>query len=112
MEIPSYPKIVKRPMDLSTMRRKLENQDYATAQQFHNDFKLMIKNCMLFNPVGTPVCSAGHELDRLFDEKWRGLPPLRPVQLSEDEDDGDDGEDSEAERLREFTLSVRVPVFI
>ncbi|KAJ2920262.1 hypothetical protein MD484_g55, partial [Candolleomyces efflorescens] len=100
MEIPSYPKIVKRPMDLSTMRRKLENQDYATAQQFYNDFKLMIKNCMLFNPVGTPVCSAGQELDRVFDEKWRGLPPLRPVQLSDDEDDGDDGEDSEAERLR------------
>ncbi|RXW24743.1 hypothetical protein EST38_g1124 [Candolleomyces aberdarensis] len=100
MELPTYPKVVKRPMDLSTMRRKLENHDYLTAQQFYNDFKLMIKNCMLFNPIGTPVCTAGQELDRLFEEKWRSLPPLRPVQLSEDEDDGDDGEDSEAERQR------------
>ncbi|TEB39309.1 Bromodomain-containing protein [Coprinellus micaceus] len=99
MELPSYPKIVKKPMDLSTMRRKLDNRDYPTAQRFYDDFKLMIKNCMLFNPVGTPVCTAGQELEKVFLEKWRNLPPLRPV-ISDDEDDEDDGNDSDADRLR------------
>ncbi|KAF5337245.1 hypothetical protein D9611_003243 [Ephemerocybe angulata] len=100
MELPTYPKIVKKPMDLSTMRRKLDNREYPTAQRFYDDFKLMIKNCMLFNPVGTPVCTAGQELQRVFEEKWRHLPPLRPVQVSDDEDDDDDGDDSDADRLR------------
>ena len=106
MELPTYPKIVKRPMDLSTMRRKLENRDYPNAQRFYDDFKLMIKNCMLFNPIGTPVCTAGQELDKVFNEKWRNLPPLRPVQHhavsdDDDDDDMDDGDDSDAERMRE-----------
>lgn len=109
MELPTYPKIVKRPMDMSTMRRKLENHDYPTAQRFYDDFKLMIKNCKLFNPVGTPVCTAGQELDRVFEEKWRQLPPLHPVQVSDDDDDDDlDDLEYEAERLREYYLAPSI----
>ena len=77
-------------MDLSTMRKKLDAGEYSTAEKFHEDFKLMIRNCFTFNPVGTPVNTAGQELQRVFDEKWRNLPSLRPAVMSEDEDDEDD----------------------
>lgn len=98
LEIPSYPKIVKRPMDLSTIRKKLDAGDYDTAQNFYDDFKLMIRNCFTFNPSGTPVNIAGQDLQRLFDEKWRGLPPLQAPEPSEDEEE--DEEDSDDERRR------------
>ncbi|KAH6917622.1 hypothetical protein BKA70DRAFT_1215831 [Coprinopsis sp. MPI-PUGE-AT-0042] len=104
LELPSYPKIVKRPMDLSTMKKKLDNGDYPNPQKFLEDFKLMIRNCMAFNPSGTPVCTAGQQLQKLFDEKWRGLPPLRPPPVSEDEDEDEEDEDSDAERQRAITL--------
>jgi|ERR1700730_13265597 Bromodomain len=98
LEIPTYPKVVKKPMDMSTMRKKLESHEYPNASKFYDDFKLMIRNCFLFNPAGTPVNQAGIELQRLFDDKWKNLPPLRDV--SDDDDDDDDEEDTDEERTR------------
>ncbi|KAL6304232.1 Bromodomain-containing protein [Sparassis latifolia] len=99
MEIPSYPKVIKKPMDLSTMRKKLQNGEYLTAEKFRDDFKQMIRNCATFNPPGNPVHEAGKSFDRLFDEKWANLPSLHSHEVSEDEYD-DDEEDSEDDRAR------------
>lgn len=98
MEIPSYPKIVKKPMDLSTIRRKIDNQEYQTADKFFEDFKLMIRNCFLFNPAGTLVNQAGIELQRLFDEKWKGLPPIRDTSDDDEEEEFDEEFDSDRQR--------------
>lgn len=87
-------------MDLSTIRKKLDSGEYDTAQSFYDDFKLMIRNCFTFNPAGTPVNLAGQELQRLFDEKWKGLPPLQTHEASEEDEDE---EDSDEERRRTFT---------
>ncbi|CAA7264706.1 unnamed protein product [Cyclocybe aegerita] len=104
MELPHYPRIVKKPMDLSTIRKKLDNGDYETAQNFYDDFKLMIRNCFLFNPSGTPVNIAGQELQRLFDEKWKNLPPLHLPAPPESDDDDEPEEDSDDERQRKIAL--------
>lgn len=101
MGLPTYPRIVKKPMDLATIRKKLDNQEYPTAQKFYDDFKLMIRNCFLFNPSGTPVNLAGSELQRLFDEKWKNLPPLH--EASEEEED--DEEESEEEHQRAWLFN-------
>lgn len=74
----------------------MEQHEYQTASSFYDDFKLMIRNCFTFNPAGTPVNQAGQELQRLFDEKWKHLPPDL---MSEDDEDEED-EDSEEERNR------------
>jgi hypothetical protein len=100
LEIPAYPKVVKKPMDLSTMKKKLDSREYPNAQKFYDDFKLMIRNCFAFNPAGTPVNQAGIELQRLFDDKWRNLPPLH--EISDDDAEDVDEDDSEAERLRAY----------
>ncbi|KAF8213316.1 Bromodomain-containing protein [Mycena galopus ATCC 62051] len=92
LDIPSYPKIVKKPMDLSTMRKKLDNHEYTNATKFYDDFKLMIRNCFAFNP-------AGNLLQRLFDEKWQGLPPLHDVSDDDDEEDEEESEDEDTQRI-------------
>ncbi|TBU49725.1 Bromodomain-containing protein [Dichomitus squalens] len=99
MGIPEYPKIVKKPMDLSTMKRKLDTGDYPTPEKFRDDFRLMVKNCMTFNPPGNPVHEAGKSLQNLFDEKWKNLPIPRSHDLSDDEDEEDEYE-SDDERAR------------
>ncbi|KAJ7102170.1 bromodomain-containing protein [Mycena belliarum] len=99
LEIPSYPKIVKKPMDLSTMRKKLDNHEYPTAQKFYDDFKLMIRNCFAFNPSGTIVNQAGIELQRLFDDRWQNLPPLHEVSEDDDEEDDEESEDEDTQRI-------------
>ncbi|KAG6845664.1 hypothetical protein H0H87_005871 [Tephrocybe sp. NHM501043] len=103
LDIPTYPKLVKRPMDLSTIRKKLDTNQYPTANKFFDDFKLMIRNCFVFNPAGTPVNQAGIELQRVFDEKWKGLPPLRDV-VSEEEEEEEEEDDSDAERQRAIAM--------
>lgn len=91
-------------MDLSTIRRKLDAHEYPNAQGFFADFKLMIRNCFLFNPPGTPVNQAGIDLQRLFDEKWKNLPQPKP-QPSYDDDM--DAEDDESEDDNHQRLSTR-----
>jgi bromodomain-containing factor 1 len=98
LDIPTYPKIVEKPMDLSTMRKKLDNREYPTASKFHDDFKLMIRNCFAFNPSGTLVNQAGIELQRLFDQKWQGLPPLHEVSEDDNDDEDEESDDEDTRR--------------
>ncbi|KAL0072171.1 transcription initiation at TATA-containing promoter protein [Marasmius tenuissimus] len=98
LEIPSYPRVIKKPMDMGTMKRKLDSNEYPSASKFYDDFKLMIRNCFTFNPAGTPVNQAGQELQRIFDEKFKGLPPLHPA--SDDEEEEEEEETSQDERDR------------
>ena len=97
--IPEYPKVIKKPMDLSTIKKKLDAGEYHSPDRFRDDFKLMIKNCMTFNPPGNPVHEAGKSLQSLFDEKWKNLPVPRSHDMSDDDDDEDEYE-SDDERAR------------
>jgi len=53
--IPDYPLVIKKPMDLGTVRRKLEEGCYRALKDFESDVKLTFDNAMRFNPVGNPV---------------------------------------------------------
>ena len=53
--LPDYFKIVKYPMDLGTVKKRLENNYYWCAQECVDDIKLMFNNCYLYNKPGE-VC--------------------------------------------------------
>lgn len=89
------------------MRSKLDSGAYSTAEKFRDDFKLIISNCFLYNPPGTPVHQAGAEIKKLFEEKWKGLPPLRPESEDEDEDDSETDEERTRARMS-FVMSCCV----
>ncbi|RDX56080.1 Bromodomain-containing protein [Lentinus brumalis] len=99
LQIPEYPKIIKKPMDLATMKKKLDAGEYYTAEKFRDDFRLMIKNCLTFNPPGNVVHEAGKSLQMLFDEKWKNLPVRRSHDLSDDDED-EEAYESDDERHR------------
>nr|CAD7442809.1 unnamed protein product [Timema bartmani] len=52
-EVLDYSLVVKQPMDLSTMKTKLENLEYKSVDAFEEDFTLMISNCMAYNSKDT-----------------------------------------------------------
>src|SRR5690606_6915937 len=72
LNIPDYFKIIKRPMDLSTVGSKLKTNQYASASEFEADIRLMISNCFKFNPPGTPVHTFGQKMETLFNQQWAG----------------------------------------
>ncbi|KAG5830538.1 hypothetical protein ANANG_G00311730 [Anguilla anguilla] len=52
-EVPDYLDHIKRPMDFSTMRRRVEAQGYRGLDEFEDDFNLIVANCMKYNAKDT-----------------------------------------------------------
>ena len=80
---PEYPKVVRRPMDLTTIKRKLENNQYTTTHDFVYDVRLMFTNCYRYNPPGHVVAELGHKLQAVFETQIA----LLLVNMLEDEAD-------------------------
>lgn len=53
--VPNYYLIVKQPMDLSTIRRKIEAKEYDSMREFVKDLELIVNNSRIFN--GDPAKS-------------------------------------------------------
>eukprot|EP01122_Echinamoeba_exundans_P012982 TRINITY_DN5589_c0_g1_i1.p1 TRINITY_DN5589_c0_g1~~TRINITY_DN5589_c0_g1_i1.p1 ORF type:complete len:922 (-),score=192.45 TRINITY_DN5589_c0_g1_i1:215-2980(-) len=52
-QAPGYFDIVKRPMDFTTMRRKIEDNKYPFLSLFQYDFEQIIRNCLDYNEPDT-----------------------------------------------------------
>ena len=48
-EFPDYYEKISKPMDYGTMKSKLENGEYRSAQQMQKDFVLILSNCRQYN---------------------------------------------------------------
>ena len=49
-----YPVIIKRPMDLGTVKLRLERGAYATPEACAADVRLIWENCRTYNTGGVP----------------------------------------------------------
>lgn len=58
-EVLDYADVVKYPMDLGTMRIKLETGMYGLFDDFESDFDLLIRNCLAYNDRDTMYYRAG-----------------------------------------------------
>lgn len=81
LNIPQYVEVVKRPMDLGTIDKKLKNNDYPTPQAVIDDFNLMIQNSVTFNGPEHIVAQEGRSLKETFDKQMLKLP--RPDEVEE-----------------------------
>lgn len=74
LNIPDYFEVVKQPMDLGTIRKKLDTGTYARADQFEADVRLVFSNCYAYNPVDSDVSRMARDLEALFDLKMSQKP--------------------------------------
>ncbi len=72
--IHDYYDVIKTPMDLKTMKQKMDARQYASLAEVREDFLLLFSNCFLYNPEGQPVNKCGKDLKKLFDTKWAAMP--------------------------------------
>ncbi|CAO4360522.1 unnamed protein product [Caenorhabditis nigoni] len=73
MGLHDYHNIIKHPMDMKTIKKKLEAGQYKEPAEFESDIRLMINNCLTYNPVGDPVNSFGLRFQEVFNKKWSEL---------------------------------------
>ena len=79
LNIPDYLEIVKRPMDLGTVKKKLNNNFYSSTDKFLSDIELVFSNCKLYNPPESDVVSMCNQVLALYQSQIRvlGLDTLR-----------------------------------
>ncbi|KAJ8247557.1 hypothetical protein GJAV_G00247700 [Gymnothorax javanicus] len=90
-----YYQIIKKPMDLSVIRNKLNRRSsshYSTPQEFVTDISLMFRNCAKFNYPDSEVAQAGRSLETFFSSKLREVFGGRNFPPPEDESDSEDDE--------------------
>jgi bromodomain-containing factor 1 len=74
LNIPRYPEIIDRPMDLSTIEKKLNAGVYPVVQAFIDDFNLMVENCVKFNGPENPITKMGKNMQAMFERSMKSMP--------------------------------------
>ncbi|XP_070364028.1 bromodomain adjacent to zinc finger domain protein 2B isoform X19 [Equus asinus] len=68
--VPGYKKVIKKPMDFSTIREKLSSGQYPSLEAFALDVRLVFDNCETFNEDDSDIGRAGHSMRKYFEKKW------------------------------------------
>ncbi|KAF6326979.1 bromodomain containing 3 [Rhinolophus ferrumequinum] len=129
LELHDYHDIIKHPMDLSTVKKKMDSREYPDAQGFAADIRLMFSNCYKYNPPDHEVVAMARKLQDVFEMRFAKMPdepaeaptlpaPAAPVvskgaessrssQESSSESGSSDSEEERATRLAELQEQLK-----
>ncbi|XP_068630011.1 nucleosome-remodeling factor subunit NURF301 isoform X2 [Battus philenor] len=68
-EAPTYYKVIKEPMDLQTVERKVNDQTYSMLSEFIGDMTKIFDNCRYFNPKDSEFYRCAEGLEIFFAHK-------------------------------------------
>lgn len=117
LNIPSYLKIIKKPMDFGTIEKNLKNGVYQNSKDFYADAQLVFQNCYKFNPEGDAVNKMGHQMEEVFENLWKEkaewlaqhapAPEHSPSDLYSDEEDEEEEEEEELDPAQAQFLAIQ-----
>ncbi|XP_077465490.1 E3 ubiquitin-protein ligase TRIM33 isoform X2 [Stigmatopora argus] len=104
--VPNYYRIIKHPMDLKKVKRKLQRQSstsYNSIQEFVCSMRRIFQNCAKYNEDGSEMAVSGKTVSLFFEDKLKEVFPGQsfpePLELEaadfEEHKDGNETEDSE-----------------
>ncbi|XP_058201089.1 transcription factor GTE11-like isoform X3 [Rhododendron vialii] len=70
LNIPDYHSIISDPMDLGTIKTKLEKNTYSNVEEFAADVWLTFSNAMVYNPPYSDVYHMAEQLNSTFNTRW------------------------------------------
>lgn len=74
-----YHDIIKKSMDLGTIKVKMDRREYKSAAEFQEDVLLIFKNCYQYNPPEHDVVGMARKLEEVFLERMAELPKDSPI---------------------------------
>ena len=69
-----YFKIIEVPMDLGTIKTKLDTGGYNSSEEFESDVRLTFENATTYNSEGTVVHDMARELKKYFEDDLKKHP--------------------------------------
>ncbi|KAF5197025.1 Transcription factor gte12 [Thalictrum thalictroides] len=73
LNIPDYFSVISKPMDLGTIKSKLEKELYTKTEEFAADVRLTFNNAMLYNPLANYFHVVAKELREIFESRLKVL---------------------------------------
>ncbi|KAG7638517.1 Bromodomain-like superfamily [Arabidopsis thaliana x Arabidopsis arenosa] len=70
-----YYKVIEKPMDLGTIKKKMESSEYSNVREIYADVRLVFKNAMRYNEEKEDVYVMAESLLEKFEEKWLLIMP-------------------------------------
>ncbi|XP_008225392.1 PREDICTED: transcription factor GTE12 isoform X3 [Prunus mume] len=70
LNIPDYFHIISHPMDLGTIKSKLEKNMYRNTEEFAADVRLTFSNAMVYNPPANIFHQMAKNLNKIFEMRW------------------------------------------
>eukprot|EP00457_Paulinella_chromatophora_P011740 gb/GEZN01011898.1/.p1 GENE.gb/GEZN01011898.1/~~gb/GEZN01011898.1/.p1 ORF type:complete len:279 (+),score=38.96 gb/GEZN01011898.1/:85-921(+) len=89
-----YPRIISQPMDLGTVKSRLEAGQYPSSACFAADVRLVWANAQTFNPPSSFVHQQATRFSEMFEKKFRRVAE-RGGRRSDDRRDRSRGDDVE-----------------
>ncbi|KAI9487898.1 MAG: SNF2 family N-terminal domain-containing protein [Benjaminiella poitrasii] len=74
-DYPLYYTMIKSPISMNMIKRRLNSTYYKNIAQFRDDFHLMFNNARIFNEEGSFVYEDANEMQKIFDSKLDELCP-------------------------------------
>mmetsp|Transcript_21928 Transcript_21928/g.46251 ORF Transcript_21928/g.46251 Transcript_21928/m.46251 type:complete len:216 (+) Transcript_21928:200-847(+) len=68
-----YPTLIKKPMDLGTVKRNINQRKYKSIPDAAEDIRLVWTNCMTYNQDGSDFFLLAKNLSKKFEEKYSKL---------------------------------------
>lgn len=99
-ELKDYKKVVKTPMDLGTVKNKIDGRDYSSHLDFASDVRMIFTNCYKYNPPESEIVTMARKLQDVFEMKYAKIPDDEPYRRMGA--GGDSDGDSEDERERKL----------
>ena len=84
-----YPTIVKKPMDLGTVKKNIADRKYKTLDKACEDVRLVWTNCMTYNADGSDFFILAQNLSKKWEEKYAKLISDLGLTGTQDGDGGD-----------------------
>eukprot|EP00485_Elphidium_margaritaceum_P008763 CAMPEP_0202702044 /NCGR_PEP_ID=MMETSP1385-20130828/15080_1 /ASSEMBLY_ACC=CAM_ASM_000861 /TAXON_ID=933848 /ORGANISM="Elphidium margaritaceum" /LENGTH=555 /DNA_ID=CAMNT_0049359605 /DNA_START=35 /DNA_END=1702 /DNA_ORIENTATION=- len=70
LDLPDYPMIITKPMDLGTIAGKLGNRRYSSADAFASDIRLVFNNAKKYNTPGSGIYMIAENLLKQFERRF------------------------------------------
>ncbi|KAK6948373.1 hypothetical protein Daesc_010139 [Daldinia eschscholtzii] len=72
--VPDYLTKIKTPMDLSTVKAKMDRKEYRDEQEFSADIRQIFANCYAYHERGSLMWVNCEKFEKTFEEKFADMP--------------------------------------